>query len=156
MSSNSAPTTMPTNRTPLELSGITVTVESFAPLVGRILLSSIFLMSAIHKMTDWAGTEKQMADKGMTMVPFFLAGAFTLELVGSLSLLLGYKARWGALLLILFLVPVTVVMHNFWNCQAEMQQMQMMNFIKNVAILGGLFLALGFGSGRYSADRCCR
>ena len=156
MSANPAPTSMSSGRTGLEWTGINAAVESFAPLLGRILLSSIFLMSAIHKMTDWAGTEKLMADKGMTMVPFFLAGAFTLELVGSLSLLLGYKARWGALLLILFLIPVTVVMHDFWHYQGKMQQDQMMNFIKNVAILGGLFLALGFGSGRYSADRCCR
>jgi len=94
-----------------------------------------------------------MADKGMPAVPVFLVGAILCEIGGGLSLLLGCKARLGALLLFLFLIPTTLVFHNFWDYQGAEQKMQMINFMKNLAIMGGLALVVGFGPGPISVDR---
>src|SRR6185295_11521973 len=77
-----------------------------------------------------------------------------LALVGGLSILLGYKARFGGLLIILFLVPVTVMMHKFWGVQDPMAaKMQMIHFMKNLSMLGGALLITYFGSGPISLDR---
>jgi putative oxidoreductase len=73
--------------------------------------------------------------------------------VGGLSILLGYKAKIGAWLLVLFLVPVTLLMHNFWAVKDPMMaQMQMAMFLKNVTMLGGALLISQFGAGRLSVD----
>jgi putative oxidoreductase len=111
----------------------------YLSLVGRILLSSIFLLSALGKITGWSTTAGYMASKGMPLVPFFLAAATLVELGGGLSLLTGFQARWGALALAAYLIPTTLIFHNFWAFQGQEQQMQMINFLKNMAIMGGLF-----------------
>src|SRR5947208_15392511 len=81
----------------------------YAPLLGRILLAQIFLVSGAAKILDWPGTEAQMAGKGMPLVPLLHVGALLCELAGGLSVLTGYKARWGALALCLFLIPTTLI-----------------------------------------------
>jgi len=76
-----------------------------------------------------------------------------LALVGGLSILLGYRAKMGAWLLVLFLVPVTVMMHNFWAVKDPlMAQMQMAMFLKNVTMLGGALLISQLGAGPWSFD----
>jgi|YNPMSStandDraft_2_1061718.scaffolds.fasta_scaffold80000_1 putative oxidoreductase len=127
----------------------------WAPLLGRICLSAIFLLSGINKVTNWEQTAQYMQAQGMPLVPLFLLGAIVLELAGGLSVLLGYQARLGATLLILFLIPATLIFHNFWVFQGQEQQMQMIMFLKNVAILGGLLLVLGMGAGPISLDNRC-
>ena len=128
-------------------------LQAVAPLAGRMGLSLIFLLSAAGKLANWSGTAQFMASKNMPLAPMFLAGAIAFELLGGLSVLLGYKARLGALALIVFLIPATLIFHNFWAYQGMEQQMQMINFLKNVAIMGGLTLLIAFGSGRLSLDR---
>jgi putative oxidoreductase len=122
-----------------------------APL-GRLLLSAIFLMSGANKLMNWSQTADQMRGEGMVAVPFFLAGAVVFELGGGLSLLLGLKARLGALALVAFLVPVTLIFHDFWQYQDEAQMRQMIHFMKNSAILGGLLAVLTHGAGPVSVD----
>jgi putative oxidoreductase len=108
--------------------------------VGRILLGAVFLFSAVGKLTAWGSTAAYAGQAGVTTIP--LAGATALELIGGISLVVGYKVRWGALALLVFLVPVTLVMHAFWAAPKEMQQLQLAMFLKNVAIAGGLLVAL--------------
>lgn len=120
-------------------------------LTGRVLLGLIFLLSAIMKIAHWQGMVQMVAP--MHITPFLLAGAATLELLGSLLLISGFKARWGAVMLMVFLVPVTLVFHNFWAVQGAAQQEQMANFLKNVSIFGGLLLVLAYGPGRFSVGR---
>ena len=73
--------------------------------------------------------------------------------LGGLSILLGFKARWGALLIILFLIPVTLTMHAFWNVDdPSLQQMQMSMFMKNISMLGAACLIAWFGAGPMSVD----
>ena len=120
-------------------------------LVGRILFSIIFINSGFHHFSqgavDYANSQNvPMAD---ILVPF----SGILAIAGGVSLVLGYKARIGAWLLIAFLIPVTIMMHGFWhfNDPAE-QQVQMTMFLKNTSMLGGAFLIAWFGSGPLSID----
>ena len=66
--------------------------------------------------------------------------------------MVGFKARWGALALLIFLVPVTLVFHNFWAVPPDQQQIQTVNFLKNLSIGGGLLIILGRGAGAFSID----
>ncbi len=93
-----------------------------------------------------------MAQQHMFWIPFFHVTSMLVELVLGLSLLLGYKARLGALLLLLYLIPVTFTFHHFWSYPPEKQQDQMFFFIHNLALLGGLLLVMTCGSGPLSVD----
>jgi len=128
-------------------------LERLAPLAGRGLLSAIFLMSALGKLGNFQGTADMMAAKGFPIAPLFLAGAIALELGGGLSVLAGFKARWGAVALIVFLIPTTLTFHNFWAYSGKELEGQMIHFMKNLAILGGLVMTWFFGSGPYSLAR---
>jgi uncharacterized membrane protein YphA (DoxX/SURF4 family) len=126
-------------------------MEKYAPLAGRILLSLIFILSGAGKIFDWDGTAGYMSAHGMPLVPLFLIGTIVFELGGGFSVLFGYKAKWGSLLLILFLIPTTFIFHSFWGMtDPMMQKMQMVMFLKNFSIMGGLFLVYSFGSGPFS------
>ena len=93
-----------------------------------------------------------MADKGLPAVDALLSVAVGLELVGGILVLLGLYARWGALALLAFLVPVTLIMHNFWTLPEAEAMKQMINFMKNVSIAGGLLMVLALGAGPLSID----
>ena len=127
-------------------------VEKFGPAVGRILLAIIFLMSGISKIFNWDGTAGYMASVGMPMVTLFLIGAIVLEVGGSLSVILGFKARWGALALMVFTIPTTLIFHAYWAVDPEQMQIQQIMFMKNLAMAGGLLLIMANGSGPLSLD----
>lgn len=127
-------------------------VEKFGPAVGRILLALIFLMSGIMKIPNWEGTAGYMEFMGMPMVTLFLIGAVVLEIGGSLSVILGYKARWGALALIVFTIPTTLIFHAYWAVDPEQMQTQQIMFMKNLAIIGGLLVIMANGAGPLSLD----
>ena len=141
---------------------MTTYLQSLVALVARVLLSQIFIISGINHLLKWGGTIQYMTDKGMAMdsilgrsgvvfVHIMLAGAVTFLLVGGLSVLLGIRARGGALLLILFLIPVTLIFHDFWNEPKDpARMMQTVNFMKNTGLAGGLLMVLAFGSGALS------
>jgi putative oxidoreductase len=129
-----------------------VTCQNLTALFGRIFLSAIFLVSALGKVMDWSGTTQHMAEKGMTATSVFLAGALVLELFGGLSVLLGLFTRWGAAALVVFLVCVTPVFHNFWVEDGAARMNQMQHFMKNAALLGGLLVLAAFGPGGFSLD----
>ncbi len=121
-------------------------------LVGRILLCSIFLMSGANKIFRWSSTAAYMKSEGMFAVPFFLLMAILFEVAGGLMVLLGFRGKLGAWLLIVFLIPTTLIFHDFWTLEGQEAQMQRIQFMKNLAILGGLCVVAAHGSGRYSLD----
>ncbi|HXG33394.1 MAG TPA: DoxX family protein [Bryobacteraceae bacterium] len=127
-------------------------LERFAPLVGRLLLAQIFLASGLNKIGAWEQTAGYMASKGMPLVPLFLIAAIVFEVGGGLSVALGYKARLGAAALIVFLIPVSLIFHNFWTYEGMERQVQMIMFMKNLAIMGGLAVVVGHGAGPLSLD----
>ena len=120
-------------------------------MIGRVLLVLIFVISGIGKIGNLEGTAQYMAQHSMPFVPFFLVGAIFLELVGSITVILGYFTRFGALLLIVFLIPTTLIFHtNFAD------QVQVIMFMKNVSMLGGCLILLAQGAGRFSLDYLLR
>ncbi len=142
-------------------------LKVFVGFIGRALLSIIFISSAVHQLIDWHGTMNYMThamtdwlmqsagydflhhlfDWGLSNAAFLLAIAVIFELIGGLLVFIGLWTRVGALLLILFLIPTTLIFHHFWQLQGPDRMMQMINFMKNVSILGGLFIVLAFGKG---------
>ncbi|NGX42608.1 MAG: Inner membrane protein YphA [Chlamydiae bacterium] len=131
---------------------------SFFLLAGRICLSAIFFLAAFHKLMDYDGTVQFMASKNMQAIPFFLFTAVAVELLGGFSLVFGYKTRFGAILLLLFLIPATSIFHDFWNIEdAKEMQLQTIHFFSNLGIFGGLLYVLCCGPGKWSIDGkgCC-
>src|SRR5262245_770031 len=116
------------------------TLERAALRVGRVLLALIFVLSALGKLVDWYGTEAFMSAKGMFAVPFFLVIAVVIEFVGGLAVMTGVGARVGALALLVFLVPATLIFHDFWTLSGQERQEQRINFMKNLSIMGGLIM----------------
>ena len=133
--------------------------NTYAPLVGRLLVTFIFLRSAIGKIGNFSGVAATMSAKGMPFAEALLVCAIALEIGGVLCVLLGWKARWGALALFVFLLPATLIFHNFWAvdpAQAKELANQTNHFYKNVTILGALVFIIGMGSGPLSMERAER
>jgi putative oxidoreductase len=122
-------------------------------LIGRLCISVIFILSGIMKFVGWDNYVQYMSAKHMTMVPFFLTVAALIEIFGGLAILLGFKTRLTAAILLLYLIPVTGIFHNFWDAADEAtKQQQLIEFLKNLTIWGALWYVLGTGAGRFSLD----
>ncbi|MBL8528287.1 MAG: DoxX family protein [Burkholderiales bacterium] len=122
------------------------------PVIGRFLLALIFVFSGWGKIAGFAGAASYMAAKGMPWPQVLLPGAILIELGGGLALMLGWKARWAALAIFLFCIPTTLIFHDFWALPPEQAQTQMINFLKNLALMGGLLYVVAFGPGALSVD----
>jgi len=120
-------------------------------LLGRLLFSWIFIASSFGHFS--AEAVAHAAGKGVPMANILVPMSGVLALLGGLSILLGYKAKLGAWLIILFLVPVTLMMHDYWNVTDPMQQMmQRISFNKNMALTGAALWMAYFGAGALSID----
>lgn len=126
--------------------------DTWMPLVGRILVAVIFLMSGYGKIVGYAGTASFMATSGVPMVPLLLPLAIVAELAGAAMVIAGFQARLGALALIAFTVVATLVFHRFWILTGMDAYMQQIQFMKNLGLIGGLLLIVAFGPGRLSLD----
>jgi putative oxidoreductase len=124
-----------------------------ASLVGRSLLALIFIVSGFGKITGFAGTAAYMASKGLPFAEVLLVGAIAVEFLGGVLLVAGYKARWAAAAIFLFIIPTTIVFHNPMGLSGQEAQTQMINVMKNLAIMGGMLMLMAFGPGAWSADR---
>ena len=129
------------------------TVADAAALVGRILLAFLFLKSGWGKIGGFEQTAGMMASKGIPMAHIALVVTILIELGAGILLVIGYKARWAALLIAAWLIPVTFMFHPYWTFPAEQVTNQNNHFFKNVAIFGGMLMVFAFGPGRYSLDR---
>lgn len=122
-------------------------------LVGRVLFSFVFLMSGFEKILGFSGTVAYMESAGMMQYTTILAIlAIIFELGGGILILAGWKTRLGALLLLIFTAATALEIHHFWSYPVEQEAMQMINFMKNLALLGGALYIMSFGAGRYSVD----
>ena len=119
--------------------------------LGRFFFALIFLMAGANHFSKQ--TIGYAGSQGVPLASLLVPFAGVLAIVGGLSILLGYRAKLGAWLIVLFLVPVTLMMHKFWTAQDPMMaQIQMIMFMKNVSMLGGALLISQFGAGRFSLD----
>lgn len=116
-------------------------------LAGRILIAAIFLMSGLNKIMQPAATRAYMAQQGIPMTGLFLVLAIIAEVGGGLSVLLGAYTRIGAALLFLFMIPTTLIFHTNFS-----DPNQMIHFMKNLAMIGGILYVIEAGPGRISVD----
>lgn len=122
-------------------------IESYLPAFGRLLIAAIFVLSGFSKLTAPEGTIGYIASAGLPLPEVAYAIAVAVELIGGLLLIVGFKTRWVAAAIALFTVAAAVGFHsNFAD------QNQMINFMKNIAIAGGLLQAVAFGAGAFSLD----
>ncbi|HSN38740.1 MAG TPA: DoxX family protein [Burkholderiales bacterium] len=126
--------------------------KQYAPLAGRILLALMFVISGWGKITNFSGTAGYMASMGMPFPELLLPGAIAIELGCGLMLMAGWKTRFAALAIFLFIIPSTLIFHNFWAADPAQAQNQMIHFMKNVTIMGGMLYVMAFGAGPLSLD----
>ncbi|PZD75414.1 Inner membrane protein YqjF [Acaryochloris thomasi RCC1774] len=119
----------------------------YIPLAARICLCIIFINSGIGKIFDFASTAEMMANKGLPIASILLVFTIIFQLLGGLSLLLGYKVKLGSILLISFLIPATLVFHNPIADPGELN-----SFLKNIGLIGGLLMVVYAGAGALSID----
>ena len=123
-------------------------MKEYASLLARILLSAVFLVAGMNKIMNPVGTQQYMAAYKMPFTSLFWIGAVVFEVAGGLSILFGFKARWGALALFMFLIPATLIFHTDFS-----DPNQIGIFLKNLAIVGGLLMVASSGPGSLSVDR---
>jgi putative oxidoreductase len=115
---------------------------------GRVLLAAIFVLSGIGKLADPSGSAGYIASVGLPAPQLALWGAIAVELLGGLALIAGYKVRLVAAVLAAFSVVTAALFHAQFG-----DQTQLIMFLKNIAMAGGLMQVVAFGGGRLSLDR---
>ncbi len=125
-------------------------------LLGRVMIAAIFLMSAVgNKIPSFSGVVAYMASEGVPLPQISLSLAILVLIAGSLSVITGYHIRIGAGLLLVFLVLATYFFHDFWTFEGEARQQQMIQFMKNLALMGTMLflIANGAGLGAWNSGR---
>ena len=130
------------------------TVQGIVAVLGRVLLCTIFLLAAVgNKIPHFQDVAGLMAKEGVPAPQVMLAGAIAFLIAGSLSVILGYKARIGAALLLAFLVLATYYFHDFWTfSDPKARQEQTIQFMKNLGLMGAMLLVIANGTGPMSLD----
>ncbi|MBA3237810.1 MAG: DoxX family protein [Parachlamydiaceae bacterium] len=121
-------------------------------LLGRLCICTLFISAGIGKFLEPEPTAQYMAIKGMPLIPFFLYSAAILEVLGGVLLFFGLMTRWAVLGLALFLIPATLIFHNFWSAPPGEAEIELIMFFKNLAIFGGLLYIAATGAGKISLD----
>jgi len=112
--------------------------------IGRLGLGLIFLVSGISKILGYDATLQFMTDQGVRGASFLLPLATAIEVLGSIALILGFRIQLVTLLLAAYLVPVTLIFHRFWALSGDARQLQTVQFLKNLSIMGGLVLTYAY------------
>jgi putative oxidoreductase len=127
--------------------------NSILPLVARILLATTFIVPGLLKIPGYSMTVAYASMKGLPLASVSIVCAIVLEVLGGVALLIGFQTRIAAWVLFVYLIPTTLIFHNFWAIKVmEQQQDNMVHFLKNLAIMGGLLLLAAYGPGAYSLD----
>jgi putative oxidoreductase len=128
-------------------------IRGLLSLLGRLMIVPIFLLSAVgNKIPRFNDVAESMAAEGVPQPKILLAGAIAFLILGSLSIAIGYRARLGALMLLLFLGAATYYYHDFWNVPPERQQEELIAFMKNLSLMGTMVFLLANGAGPMSLD----
>jgi putative oxidoreductase len=125
----------------------------WASLIGRIGLAALFLWSAYGKLVHMDGNVGYMKSFGLPAADLLIWPALLVELAAGAMLLVGWKARWAAIALVLFTLPATFIFHAYWSVPADQAFNAQIHFMKNLAIVGGLLGIFAHGSGPLALDR---
>ena len=128
-------------------------VRMYGPLVGRVLLALIFIIAGFGKITGFEGTVGYMQAYNVPMTQVLAVLAIIVELGGGLMIAVGWKARWAAAAIFIFVLIASFIFHAFWAVPADQAQLQNIMFMKNLAIMGGMLYIIVYGSGPLSADK---
>jgi putative oxidoreductase len=128
--------------------------DAIFPLISRLLISAIFVQGAFGKIMGWSGQASYMQSHQLPaqLIPAMLGMALLIEAGGVLCLLVGWKARVAAFVMFLYLGIVSVLLHNFWALHGASAGGMQTQFLKNVAIMGGLLMINANGPGKWSLD----
>ena len=121
-------------------------------LLGRVLLGAIFVESGFGKLMNLAGFAAGLEGQGLPFAYALAAVGAAVEFFGGLAVVLGAWTRVAAFLVAGFTVVATLIAHRYWEFPPEAQRMQHIQFMKNLAIIGGLLVLIGAGAGRFSVD----
>lgn len=124
----------------------------FVPFLGRLLIVYIFATSGIAKVFSWQANVQYVSTRHLPMIPVLLVVAAIIEIGGSICLITGYRAREAAMIMFLYMIPLTLLFHNYWAASGMLAGMQETHFRKNLAIMGGLLILAYAGPGRWSVD----
>lgn len=126
-------------------------------LLGRLMMSAIFFYEAIDSIMFSEQTRTTMADYGILWSQdLLLYGSIVMLFIGALMLLFGYRVKFGVWLLLIYWLPVTFIVYSFWNDPVELQRMNAIFFMRNIAVAGGLLIIASHGAGKYSIRRLTR
>ena len=129
-------------------------MKDIVDLIARIFISLIFLWEAYDSIAFFKATKKTMTAFGFNwQQDMVLSFAIFLLIVGGILVLIGYRSGFGAILLLLYYIPVTFILHSFWNEPIDVRRVESIMFMKNIAIIGGLLMVYVNGSGKYSVKR---
>ena len=120
--------------------------------LARAMLAATFIISAVRHLTHWSAALDEMAGDAMPRSSLLLIGSIALRLAGGLSVLLGFRARSGAALLVLFVVPAAFLAHDFWVMPEARRTHETVEFLNNMAIAAGALLVVLNGAGPWSID----
>lgn len=130
-----------------------VTFRDGAALVGRALLCAIFIMAGVEKLGGFAGNVAYAQGAGLPMPQVAVAIALVIELAGGLMVLVGFKARVGALAIAVFSAVAAFSFHRYWTMPPAAQGTDFLFFWKDLGLAGGMLMIAAFGPGRLSFDR---
>lgn len=129
-------------------------MKNMVDLLGRILLSFIFLYDAYDSIFYFKDTKEKLTTYGVTWKQdWLIVGAIVFIVLGGLMLLFGYRARLGAVLLLAYWIPMTFIAHAYWEYEEPTRRLQALLFTKNIAIAGALLLVWANGTGALSIKR---
>lgn len=129
-------------------------MKDFIDLLGRIFISLIFFWEAYDSIAFFDSVKRTMTNYGITWnQDFLLITVIVFLIIGGLFILIGYKAPIGAILLLIYWIPVTFMVYSFWNDPVSERRMASILFMKNMAIIGGLLMIVVNGAGRFSIKR---
>jgi len=127
-------------------------VQNALTLLGRLLFVALFLPAGIGKLTGFSGTVGYIASVGLPAPALGAVAALTVEIVGSVALLVGFGARVAALVLAVFTLAASFFFHAYWSVPADQAFVTQLLFFKNVAVVGGLLILAAQGAGEWSLD----
>ena len=122
-------------------------------LLARVFIAALFLVAGTRKLLAYAATAGYFAKLGFPAPEALAVLAIVIELGAGLMLLAGWRTRWAAWLLVVFVVVATAMAHRFWQVEPAQFANQLNHFLKNIAIVGGLIFVATFGPGRMALDK---
>lgn len=126
-------------------------IQNMTLLAGRLLLGLYFIFPGIMKITGYAGTMAYMSAHNVPFVSILLPLTIAIQILAGIAIIVGYHGKFMAFILAGLTLVISIYMHNFWAYEQGMERAhEMQNFIKNMAIMGGLLVVSGLGTGAFS------